>query len=90
MQDLERFPHRRNSDGTVDSICPKCFRTVSTQSDENLLIRFEQEHVCVLDDTQMKNLTEVVKLRKTSNPPLTFPVKRRSVKVEDGNRKQHS
>jgi hypothetical protein len=43
---FEPFPHRRNPDGSFDSICPKCFRTVATRRDEADLAQAERDHVC--------------------------------------------
>lgn len=40
------FPHRRNRDGSHDSICPHCFRTVATRREEAELPDDEQRHVC--------------------------------------------
>jgi hypothetical protein len=44
--ETSNFPHRHNSDGTVDSICVKCFSTIATDRDETALREFEQHHVC--------------------------------------------
>jgi|HubBroStandDraft_1064217.scaffolds.fasta_scaffold08867_3 hypothetical protein len=41
-----RFPHRHNSNGTVDSICTECFATVATALDESELSTRESAHVC--------------------------------------------
>jgi len=43
---FEPFPHRRNPDGSFDSICPKCFRTVATRRNEADLAQDERDHVC--------------------------------------------
>ena len=40
------FARRYNPNGTVDSICPRCFQTIATVKDEAEFSRFEQEHVC--------------------------------------------
>lgn len=40
------FPHRRNWDGTFDSICPSCFVTVTTKNSESELAAAEAAHVC--------------------------------------------
>jgi hypothetical protein len=40
------FPHRRNGDGTYDSICPHCFVTVARQRDEASLKEAEASHIC--------------------------------------------
>ena len=42
----KQFPHRRNLNGTFDSICPRCFHTVATRSTEIELRRDEHRHVC--------------------------------------------
>ena len=42
----QRFPHRANRDGTIDSICPRCFVTVGTSNWEPELERLESAHVC--------------------------------------------
>jgi hypothetical protein len=40
------FPHRHNKDGTFDSICPRCYKTVANgQSEVNLAIA-EMQHTC--------------------------------------------
>lgn len=48
---FEPFPHRRNPDGSFDSICLKCFRTVATQRNEADLAQAERDHVCEGDAT---------------------------------------
>jgi hypothetical protein len=40
------FPHRRNGDGTYDSICTACLKTVATNEDEAKLRYYELAHVC--------------------------------------------
>ncbi|MDQ1453339.1 MAG: hypothetical protein QOK38_3205 [Acidobacteriaceae bacterium] len=40
------FPHRKNKDGTFDSICPVCFRTVVSGVMESQLAELEREHIC--------------------------------------------
>ncbi|HEY6491551.1 MAG TPA: hypothetical protein VIY99_20660 [Terracidiphilus sp.] len=41
-----RFAHRRNANGTFDSICCQCFATVSRQSNPSNNVQLEDEHVC--------------------------------------------
>jgi len=41
-----QFPHRRNRDGSVDSICPRCIATVASSSREADLKFPEAAHVC--------------------------------------------
>jgi hypothetical protein len=40
------FPHRRNPDGSFDSICPWCFLTVSAKRNETELAGDEKNHNC--------------------------------------------
>jgi|GEM_PF-666649 len=41
-----KFAHRFIPDGTVDSICPRCFGTVVSAANEADLVLKEQQHVC--------------------------------------------
>lgn len=41
-----KFPHRMNKDGTIDSICPRCYATIGTSTWEADLERIEAGHVC--------------------------------------------
>jgi hypothetical protein len=45
-----RFPHRQNSNGTYDSICPKCYRTIDTRNVEGDLAAEERVHICCVED----------------------------------------
>jgi len=40
------FAHRRNDDGTFDSICPTCFQTIAQSAREPDLQNAEGRHVC--------------------------------------------
>jgi hypothetical protein len=40
------FPHRRNPDGTFDSICKLCFATIATRDTEAELAEAERAHNC--------------------------------------------
>jgi hypothetical protein len=40
------FPHRRNKDGSFDSICLKCFATVASHMAEEDLKEFDKTHIC--------------------------------------------
>jgi hypothetical protein len=40
------FAHRRNDDGSFDSICPRCFRTIAQSARESDLQIAEDGHVC--------------------------------------------
>ena len=47
---MSKFAKRRNPDGTMDSICLNCFRTVATCTDQLELIEFEKDHRCMPDE----------------------------------------
>jgi hypothetical protein len=40
------FEHRENCDGTIDSICRKCFATVGRSVREMELEQAERDHIC--------------------------------------------
>ena len=42
----EPFSHRRNKDGTIDSICTRCYVTVGTALNESELPKIEHSHTC--------------------------------------------
>jgi hypothetical protein len=44
------FPHRQNTDGSYDSICPSCLRTIGTKTNEAELAEEERRHVCAPED----------------------------------------
>jgi hypothetical protein len=41
------FPHRRNADGSFDSICLKCLLTIAKAKTEAELDRHDKNHVCI-------------------------------------------
>jgi len=41
------FPHRRNRDGSFDSICLKCLITIASTRIEADLVRHDRIHVCM-------------------------------------------
>jgi len=43
------FAHRKNKDSSFDSICPRCFRTISTRGTEEDLAQDEHSHLCAGD-----------------------------------------
>jgi hypothetical protein len=42
-----KFSHRNKSDGTWQSICPECYKTVAESREERDLKRAEGTHVCL-------------------------------------------
>ena len=40
------YPHRRNRDGSFDSICLNCFATLATARTEAELLAHDRMHVC--------------------------------------------
>lgn len=47
------FVHRLNADGTIDSICLRCFITVASADSVQRVIESEQQHDCA-DDHLLK------------------------------------
>jgi hypothetical protein len=45
-----KFQHRNNKDGTCDSICLRCYRTVASTRQEQWLAHEESIHTCTLLD----------------------------------------
>jgi hypothetical protein len=45
LQAKPTFRHRQSVDGVIDSICPKCFLTVSRSSAERSLAERDTAHV---------------------------------------------
>jgi hypothetical protein len=41
------YPHRRNRDGSFDSICFTCFATVVYAKSEAELVEYDRNHVCL-------------------------------------------
>ena len=41
------FPHRRNRDGSIDSICLKCLLTIATARNEADLDLHDKNHICL-------------------------------------------
>jgi hypothetical protein len=41
------FPHRRNKDGSFDSICLECFATVASHLSEEELKEADKNHACM-------------------------------------------
>ena len=41
------FPHRKNRDGSYDSICPHCFLTVASGASPQELDLQERVHACL-------------------------------------------
>ncbi len=46
LSDATKFTHRKNADGTLDSICLRCFITVDQGHEEEDLDIAEYIHVC--------------------------------------------
>jgi hypothetical protein len=40
------YPHRRNKDGSYDSICLTCFATLAFGKSEAELMKYEKMHTC--------------------------------------------
>jgi hypothetical protein len=46
MTTLSPFARRKNSDGSIDSICTTCFQTIASEDSEGKLIAHEEHHSC--------------------------------------------
>jgi hypothetical protein len=49
------YVHRSNRDGTYDSICPMCFRTVISHVDRMTLAFAESAHKCEPGDLHIQS-----------------------------------
>jgi hypothetical protein len=43
---MSGFAHRPNNDGSVDSICLRCFRTIVSNNHDRSLATVESQHEC--------------------------------------------
>jgi hypothetical protein len=50
--DRKDFFHREHSDGTYDSICLRCFRTIGYRALELDLVLDEKNHICGKEDLE--------------------------------------
>ena len=75
-------PHRRNRDGTWDSICLTCFATVATTATELDLAEADRVHICapavlsqrsseIRSPTGKSTLAEIKRLLEESDPSIT-------------------
>lgn len=46
LDPIRYFPHRKNGDGTYDSICMACSQTVAQGVEEHELAEENRRHVC--------------------------------------------
>ncbi len=47
MEQTSQYTHRVRPDGTVGSICTKCFATVANEKHEENLVTAEDSHDCL-------------------------------------------
>jgi hypothetical protein len=50
LQPHPSFQHRQNDDGSCDSICLRCYRTIASTRYEDWLAHEESNHTCTLLD----------------------------------------
>jgi hypothetical protein len=62
------FARRVNLDGTIDSICLYCFRTVATSHDEATLLSQQGQHICDAL-AQIKSSDDHPQTTKAERPP---------------------
>ncbi len=53
------FTHRRNQDGTLDSICMICYRTAASAPCEELLLDGEKTHRCAPRRTDARSFLDL-------------------------------
>jgi hypothetical protein len=53
MHRQTNFAHRRNSDGSYDSICTECYATAARAGTEESLLWSESAHVCDISDLDL-------------------------------------
>jgi hypothetical protein len=46
LRPASKYPHRKNRNGSYDSICMQCFATISSKKNETDLAEDEKKHVC--------------------------------------------
>jgi hypothetical protein len=46
---MNEYTHRENSDGSFDSICMTCYRTIGNAPREDALSDFEKKHSCRIE-----------------------------------------
>ncbi len=46
LKERMKYAHRINEDGSLDSICPRCFITIANSTWEADLERMETAHIC--------------------------------------------
>jgi len=62
-----QFPHRMNKDGTIDSICRRCFATIGCSTWEADLDRIEAAHEC--RPAHLAFFSEQRREEKAADPP---------------------
>ena len=63
---IPRFPHRKNRDGTYDSICPVCVVTIASSNKEADLFAQERRHVC--EESRLQHLKKLLQKATESDP----------------------
>jgi hypothetical protein len=62
---MSGFAHRANNDGSIDSICLHCFRTIASNSHERSLATVESQYECDpvdimrLEHLKIDNITQI-------------------------------
>jgi hypothetical protein len=65
------YPHRRNNDGSYDSICLTCFATVAFGKSEAELMKLDKQHVCEFSTLSQRAYDRNASWRKKPNPTPT-------------------
>ncbi len=62
---MSGFSHRPNNDGSVDSICLRCFRTIASNNKGRSIAMMESQHECDPVDLMRFEHLEIEKKRQT-------------------------
>lgn len=65
------YPHRLNPDGSIDSICLRCFATVATAMDVRELHSYDKAHVCDATAIAHRNQSNRTKRGVTSQAAIS-------------------
>jgi len=72
------FPHRANPDGTIDSICARCYATIGNAHWESELERMEADHIC--DPVRLSHFDEVRRMGAKLPPVIESSPRGRVIK----------
>jgi hypothetical protein len=69
------YPHRRNKDGSYDSICLTCFITVAFGKSEAELMEFDKKHICEFSVLSQRAFNRTVPGIRKRNQRVHHPIR---------------